>query len=363
MKYIGIDLHSNCFTACILNETGESTTHSYNLCKDNMLDFFARLDDQTHVLVEASTNTFAFVKLIKPFVGSIQVANPYKLKLISMTGKKTDRVDAQKLARFLKMQITSGETLIDPVYIPDDDIQELRSYFSTYQQLRKLTVSVKNRIHSLFKQDLKPYTKQYIFGKKTRREIMAQTMASALRFQIDLLFDQLDSTQENIKKLEEQIMVAGAKYFDQIDILTSMKGISVFTALAIISDIATVDRFANSKKFAAYLRSVPTVDSSNETTRIGSTTKQGRKLSVRLLTQSLNHFRDSNEKLNRWYQSKLQHKARGKIRMALCRKVFTEIYQMLKKGEYHYWRDEVNHRKKVDAYLKLLQKHKIEVAA
>jgi hypothetical protein len=102
---------------------------------------------------------------------------------------------------------------------------------------------------------------------------------------------------------------------------------------------------------------VPKVDSSNETTHIGKTTKDGRRLSVTLLTQSLNHFRDNNEKLNRWYEKKLPHKSKGKIRMALCRKVFTELYQMLAKNEYHYWRDELNHKKKMDAYDRLLDRH------
>jgi transposase len=100
------------------------------------------------------------------------------------------------------------------------------------------------------------------------------------------------------------------------------------------------------------LRSAPGVDGSNKEIRITKTTKFGRKLSVSLLSQSLNHFRDSNIKLNKWYNKKVEiecHK-RGKIRMGLCRKVFAEIYQMLKKREYHYCRDVRNHSKKMNEY-------------
>jgi hypothetical protein len=56
-----------------------------------------------------------------------------------------------------------------------------------------------------------------------------------------------------------------------------------------------------SKKFAAYLRSAPKVESSNGKTVNKSTNKAGRKLSITLLSQALNHFRDSNEKLGAWY--------------------------------------------------------------
>jgi len=45
--------------------------------------------------------------------------------------------------------------------------------------------------------------------------------------------------------------------------------------------------------------------------------------------------------------------------MALCRRVFTEIYQMLKKGEYHYFRDKNNHKYKLGVYFKFLEKNKI----
>ena len=81
----------------------------------------------------------------------------------------------------------------------------------------------------------------------------------------------------------------------------------------------------------------------------------GRKLSVSLLTQSLNHFRDSNPKLNRWYKEKEPyHKRKGKLSMALCRKVFAEVYHMPDKKEYHYFRDEKLHDKKMDEYYKFL---------
>lgn len=360
MRFIGIDLHSNCFTVHIIYSNGRKRNLSFSLNEESLREFYKYLNKKTYVLVEASTNTFSFIELLKNRVRSAYVANPHKLKLISFAGKKTDRVDAEKLAVFLKMQITSGESLIDPVYIPDKSIQELRSYFSTYKLLRKQITSLKNRIHSILKQNLHPFTKQYIFGKRRRAEIQSLEMSDWSRFQLELLFSELDYTESKIKELEEKILLSGSRYIKEIDILTSIKGISVFTAIAIISDMATISRFPNSKHFASYMRSTPVVDSSNETTRIKKTTKYGRKLSITLITQSLNHFRDSNPKLNRWYNKKLSHKSRGKIRMALCRKVFGEIYQMLKKGEYHYFRNEINHQKKMEDYYKFLNKNGVE---
>ena len=64
---------------------------------------------------------------------------------------------------------------------------------------------------------------------------------------------------------------------EKIDILTSMKGISAFTAIALLSDIGKIKRFKSSKKLTSYLRSAPSVDSSNENIKIGRTNKFDRK--------------------------------------------------------------------------------------
>ena len=89
------------------------------------------------------------------------------------------------------------------------------------------------------------------------------------------------------------------------------------------------------------------------------TNKRGRKLSATLLSQSLNHMLAASEKLNRWYMRLTEYKKPGMVRSGLRRRVFTEIYQMLRKGEYHYARDAKKHEEKLSEYKKFLEKRKI----
>jgi hypothetical protein len=64
--------------------------------------------------------------------------------------------------------------------------------------------------------------------------------------------------------------------------------------------------------------------------------------------------------LNNWYARKEPfHKRKGKLRMALCRKVFAEIYHMLDKMEFHYFRNEKLHKKKMDEYFKFLEENNV----
>jgi len=361
MKYIGIDLHSNKFNICIIDDDNTRKSLSFGLTMYDINAFLKYVDKETFIMVEASTNTFRFVERIRDNAKEVYVANTHKLKLISLVKKKTDRIDAEKLAIFLKMQIASGEQIIEPVHVPERIIQNLRSLFTTYKFIRKHIAGTKNRIHSLYKQELYPFTKEYIFGKKSRIKLRRININPAVDFQLDLLFDDLETKENEIVRLKNYLMYIAKPYLSQINILTSMKGISIFTAIALIADISEIKRFKSSKKLSSYLRSAPGVDISNETVRNLKTNNLGRKLSITLISQSLNHFRDSNLKLKKWYADKIeQNKPIGKARMAICRKVFTEIYQMLKKEEYHYYRDEKNHLSKIRTYEKFLNNFNVE---
>ncbi|MDR2054026.1 MAG: transposase, partial [Treponema sp.] len=67
------------------------------------------------------------------------------------------------------------------------------------------------------------------------------------------------------------MLLAAEPFMAQIAVLTSMKGISVFIAIAIMADIIEVGRFRDSKAFTSYLRSAPKVANSNTSVSIRGT--------------------------------------------------------------------------------------------
>ena len=273
--------------------------------------------------------------------------------------KKTDKVDAEKMSRIIKMQVLSGEKAVNPVTVPPELISELRGLFTTYRLYKKQNTQVKNRVHSLMKERLYGYTREEIFGVHMRQNIRGLQAGTELNFQVNQLLDRLERGEQDVEKLKERILLQAAPLMKQIEILCSMYGISVFIAIAIMADIIDVSRFRNAKAFASYLRSVPKVESSNTHTANKATSRKGRKLSSSLLTQSLIHILKASGKLQRWYERLCGYKKKGLVRTALRRRVLTEIYQMLKKGEYHYARDEKNHRQKMEAYEKFLRENNV----
>jgi transposase len=363
MNFIGIDLHTNRFTCCYRDEKSPASNpakgraiKTFELNTSGLADFYQTLTADTYVLVEATITTFSFVRLFKDRVKEAIIANTYELKQVSLARCNTDKIDADKLCRILKAQILSGEQLVSPVVLPPKDIQDLRSLFTTYRLYKKQNTQQKNRIHSLLKEQLHGFTEEEIFDRKHREHIRAISPGTAMHFQVNQLLDRLERDEQDIEELKNKVLLQAKAFMPQIEILTSMKGVSVFIAIAIIADIIETSRFRNSKAFASYLRSAPKVSNSNTSVSIRGTNKKGRKLSATLLTQSLNHVLDSSPKLRRWYDRLCEYKKPGLVRTGLRRRVLAEIFQMLKKGEYHYGRDAKKHEAKMAQYRRFLEK-------
>jgi len=98
---------------------------TFELSSLGLTQFYKTLTEDKYVLLEATITTFCFVRLIQPKVKEVIVANTYELKQISLGRNKTDKIDADKLSRIMKMQVLSGEKAVSPVTVPPVIIQDL----------------------------------------------------------------------------------------------------------------------------------------------------------------------------------------------------------------------------------------------
>jgi transposase len=367
MQFIGIDLHANRFACRYRDEQTSRTevratkkpkqTETFELNEAGLASFYTTLTQDAYVPIEAAITTFSFARLFRRMVKEVVIANAYELKQISLARTNTDKIDADKLCRILKTQVLSGEQTISPVAIPPKEIQDLLGLYSTCRLYKKQPPQLKNRIHSLLKERLYGFAQEEIFGKKDRPKIRAISTDPALKFQINQLPDRLERDEADVEALKDRVLLAAEPFVPQIDILTSMKGASVFIAIAVIADIIDVSRFKDAKHFTSYLRSAPRVSNSNTSTRIKGTDKKGRKLSATLITQSLNRILDSSLKLRRWHDRLSEYKKAGLVRTGLRRRVFAEIFQTLKKQECHYGREQQKHEMKTSQYKQFLEKN------
>ena len=229
MQFIGIDLHTNKFTCCYRDESspadgkGGKRTETFGLHGIGLAEFCQTLSPDAYVLIEATITTFAFARLIKPYVKEAIVANTYELKQISLARKNTDKIDADILCRIVKMQVLSGEKAISPATIPPAEIQGLRGLFTACRLYKKQATQSKNRIHSILKENLYGFTQEEIFDKKSRKKILELETDTPMAFQISQLFENLEFLKRQAEKLQEKIMEHAEPFMREIDILTGSK--------------------------------------------------------------------------------------------------------------------------------------------
>ena len=301
------------------------------------------------VLVENTFNAFWFYDQIDERVDTCLV---YNTNVARAEGNKTDKIDARHLVKKLTYYLMWGrrEEDLPTVYVPDVEIRELRGLFTTYQLHKKTKVQMKNRIHSILKQNGICVERKAIDKKDFEARIDGIEISEIWKFQIRSALRALKKAEEEQQEIKDMIYLWGYKLFkEEIELLLSIRGFSAFTATALMSDVVDVNRFYSARKFCSYLRATPKVKSSNQTIPLGHVNRQSRPLTCSLLTQSVIHLSQASDHFCEFYQRVKVGKSAGKSRIALIRKVLVSAYYMLKRRQkFHEANDDLYLRKLKD---------------
>jgi transposase len=79
---------------------------------------------------------------------------------------------------------------------------------SSYQLYKIQETQLKNRIHSLLKEQLYGCTQEELFDRKSRKAIREISNKAVLRFQLNALLDRLERDEEDTAALKEQLLWA-----------------------------------------------------------------------------------------------------------------------------------------------------------
>ena len=104
LRFVGLDVHKKSVQACILDHQGAVLVElRFDLSVSALLDFArTHLGADAAVVLEATTNTWAVVALLKPHAREVVVSNPLQTRAIAQAKVKTDKIDAKVLAQLLR---------------------------------------------------------------------------------------------------------------------------------------------------------------------------------------------------------------------------------------------------------------------
>ncbi len=202
---------------------------------------------------------------------------------------KTDRRDAKKLVRLFR-----GATLTF-VEAPSPQTEGLRDLMRCRDDLRCARMAARHRVAKqllrhgrIFRDGAKSWTIKHRAWVNTQRldDPLAQLA-------LEQALTHLDSIERQLSTLDAQLetIAASERWRDQVEKLTSFRGISTRTALGLIAEIGDFRRFSHPRELASYLGITPSEYSSGQSQHRGHITKAGNRHARRLLVECAWHYR------------------------------------------------------------------------
>lgn len=267
--------------------------------------------------------------LLMEYCLDVEVINPADFAVICRSQRKTDKIDAQKLAEGLRR----GD--LPSVYVPDKAVRQDRRLVSFVHKHSQDMSKIKGRIRALLTPFRLKCPYKDILGKKSR-EWLANEVLGQLRGQekllLKMLLDQADLLVNQRAELDQLVRERVAGYEDA-QYVSTIPGFGPLTTLAVISAIDDVSRFDEPGRLAGYFGVCGSVYQSGQASFMGSMTKRGNVHVRWLLSQTLSHLHRKDPKARRRYQRLRRGKPTGVARGAQMRWLTEIIWWLLKKRE------------------------------
>ena len=122
MKYVGIDLHKQTISVCVVTKDKQVLVRRrfYTRDVEAIRGFFAELGE-FEMVCEATGSYEWLFRLLEPLASRTVLAHPGKLRVIAESTRKSDKLDARVLAEFLALD------MIPPAHRPSPRLREHRA--------------------------------------------------------------------------------------------------------------------------------------------------------------------------------------------------------------------------------------------
>jgi transposase len=329
---VGIDVGDRVSQFCRLDAAGEIAEQGrLHTTAASMEKHFAKLPAAV-IALEAGTQSGWIARLLRHFGHQVIVANPRDLAAITSSKKKSDRNDAEKLARLARADLK----LLNPTYVRSlesaRDAIPLRAR-DGFVRARTLLVNLARSLAKIEGQRL-PATITKSFGDRTLNELPAALAAS-----MELLLRMIDFLSMAIEEAAEDIdFLLKSKYPEAMKLM-QVPGVGSITALSFALSLGSPERFRDSRDVGAFLGMTPKRKQSGERDPQLGITKAGDGTLRRLLVQCAHHIlgrwgKDS--ALRQWGQKLAARggpNANKRAIVAVARKLNVILHKLWRTGE------------------------------
>ena len=246
---VGVDLGDKTSRDCILDEAGEVVSEEQVATTKAGLDgLFAKMP-ASRIALEVGTHSPWVSRHLASMGHEVIVANAHKVKLITQSVRKNDRIDARQLARLARVD----PKLLSPIRHRGEqaqrDLAVIRARAEVLAARTKLINSARGLVKPLGERLQQCDADQVTAG-------LGETLSEGAKAVIGPLLKAVEGISEQIDQYDEQIEGI-AKRYPEVQLLQQVYGVGPLIAMTYVLTLEDAQRFAHSRDVGPYLGLTP----------------------------------------------------------------------------------------------------------
>jgi len=323
MRHTGIDFHKRTSYITTVDEEGK-VLMSYEISNDpvSIKSLACGLGPGDQVAVEATGHWMYLYEQLEDSGAEVILSHPQATKAIAAARLKNDKVDSRMLAHLLRTK------LLPRSYIPPRAVRDLRELLRLRSSLIRMRSSVKIRLRSILMKTGSDYDGVDILGKSGVNYCRSLAVRDCYRMALDRWCRAGEHLNGQIQELDRELAVL-AKSNANAELLMTIPGVGLYSALLILAEIGEIERFKYSDQLVSWAGLAPRVDQSANRIYRGPITKRGSKYLRWILIEDAHHAIKKAERFRRKYESVKRHRGPQKAMVAVAALMLRSIHWML----------------------------------
>jgi transposase len=280
---VGLDLGDRRHHACVLDASGEILAEEVIVNTREVLTAFCARYPGATVIMETGTHSPWVSRLVATLGHPVIVANARKLRAISQSQTKSDREDAQMLARLGR----ADPKLLSPVRHRGEATQRALVRLKVREALVRSRVNLVNSVRFLLKSlgvFVPSSIKAMAFARKIREQLTPADVAL-----VAPLLAAIETLNAQIKTLDTELEALAGETYPATERLRQIPGVGPLTALCFVLTLEDPKHFEHARSVGPYLGLVPRRDQSGLTDKQLGITKAGH-VQLRCLLVNCAHY-------------------------------------------------------------------------
>lgn len=243
-KYVGMDIHQSTTALEVIDNNKrtlmESIVRTERQTFIDMIEGLSSNGNRIEVALEESHLAEWAYQTLEPYADRVVVCDPTSL---AERGSKSDKIDANKLARYLRMDE------LNEVYHGDGIDRELKELVSGYEQTKDNLVRAKNRLKAIFSARHIDVSNIRIYEEPHKGLEMLEGSAATLK--AEQLYKRIQLFKDQKPKLRDQ-MIERASSTQGWRPIQSLPGFGDIRTSEVIGIIGTPHRFRKDAQLHKY---------------------------------------------------------------------------------------------------------------